>query len=396
MSGQSNEAKKIVKEIIEDLKRGKKVAEVKERFKQVLSKVDRGDITIIEDALVKEGVPIEDVKRLCEVHVAVSREISDERPMVGPGHPIFILLEEHKYVKDVADEISRLLPSLLKENEVEETVRRLREIVEHLKEYNKHKVREENALFPMIEKHGVTQPPAVMWSEHDQQRALIKEIAALLNQNDVSSLDTQKLASALRSISEMVMAHFYKEENILFPTALKLINETEWKQIKESMDDLGYCYFTPSQAIGTVEGAVAVREVKGAEITLETGTLTLEQLEAIFAHLPIDITFVDDKDSVRFFNQTRERIFPRTKAIIGRKVQKCHPQKSVEIVERILNDFRAGARDSAKFWIHLGDRYVLIQYFAVRGKDNRYLGCLEVTQDIAPIKKIEGEKRLLD
>lgn len=396
MSGQNNEVKKVIKEIIEDLKRGKRVVEVKERFKEILSQIDEGDISIIEDALVKEGLPLEDVERLCEVHVAVSKEISAREKMVGPGHPIFILLEEHKYVKDVADEIVRLLPSLSIKEEAEETVGRLAELVEHLKEYNKHKVREENALFPMIEKHGVTQPPAVMWSEHDQQRTLIKKIATLLEQETPMSEKTEELASALRSISEMIISHFYKEENILFPTALKLINEGEWKQIKHSMDDLGYCYFTPSQAIGTVEEVATIKEVKGTEVTLDTGTLTLEQLEAILSHLPIDITFVDDKDTVRFFNQTRERIFPRTKAIIGRKVQKCHPQKSVEIVDRILNEFRTGKRDSAKFWIHLGDKYVLIQYFAVRGKDNEYLGCLEVTQDIAPLKKIEGEKRLLD
>ncbi|MCQ5375326.1 MAG: DUF438 domain-containing protein [Methanomassiliicoccales archaeon] len=396
MSGQNNEVKKVIKEIIEDLKRGKRVVEVKERFKEILSQIDEGDISIIEDALVKEGLPLEDVERLCEVHVAVSKEISAREKMVGPGHPIFILLEEHKYVKDVADEIVRLLPSLSIKEEAEETVGRLAELVEHLKEYNKHKVREENALFPMIEKHGVTQPPAVMWSEHDQQRTLIKKIATLLEQETPMSEKTEELASALRSISEMIISHFYKEENILFPTALKLINEGEWKQIKHSMDDLGYCYFTPSQAIGTVEEVATIKEVKGTEVTLDTGTLTLEQLEAILSHLPIDITFVDDKDTVRFFNQTRERIFPRTKAIIGRKVQKCHPQKSVEIVDRILNEFRTGKRDSAKFWIHLGDKYVLIQYFAVRGKGNEYLGCLEVTQDIAPLKKIEGEKRLLD
>jgi len=396
MSGQNNEVKKVIKEIIEDLKRGKRVVEVKERFKEILSQIDEGDISIIEDALVKEGLPLEDVERLCEVHVAVSKEISAREKMVGPGHPIFILLEEHKYVKDVADEIVRLLPSLSIKEEAEETVGRLAELVEHLKEYNKHKVREENALFPMIEKHGVTQPPAVMWSEHDQQRTLIKKIATLLEQETPMSEKTEELASALRSISEMIISHFYKEENILFSTALKLINEGEWKQIKHSMDDLGYCYFTPSQAIGTVEEVATIKEVKGTEVTLDTGTLTLEQLEAILSHLPIDITFVDDKDTVRFFNQTRERIFPRTKAIIGRKVQKCHPQKSVEIVDRILNEFRTGKRDSAKFWIHLGDKYVLIQYFAVRGKDNEYLGCLEVTQDIAPLKKIEGEKRLLD
>ena len=131
------------------------------------------------------------------------------------------------------------------------------------------------------------------------------------------------------------------------------------------------------------------------KILFETGGLSKKELEAILNTLPVDITFIDKEDTVRYFSDSKERIFPRTKAIIGRKVQQCHPQKSVHIVDQILKDFKSGKKDAAKFWIDLEGRLIYIRYFAVRSKNGDYLGCLEVTQDITDIKKIEGEKRLL-
>lgn len=130
-------------------------------------------------------------------------------------------------------------------------------------------------------------------------------------------------------------------------------------------------------------------------MTFEIGSITKDELEALLNTLPVDITFVDKEDTVRYFSQNKERIFPRAKAIIGRKVQQCHPQKSVHVVNQILEDFRNGRRDLAEFWIQLKERLILIRYLAIRSKDNEYLGCLEVTQDITDLKKIEGEKRLL-
>ena len=135
---------------------------------------------------------------------------------------------------------------------------------------------------------------------------------------------------------------------------------------------------------------------KRGEMTFEIGSITKEELEALLNTLPVDITFVDKEDTVRYFSQNKDRIFPRAKAIIGRKVQQCHPQKSVHVVSQILDDFRDGRRDAAEFWIQLAERLILIRYFAIRSKDNEYLGCLEVTQDITDLKKIEGEKRLLE
>ena len=129
------------------------------------------------------------------------------------------------------------------------------------------------------------------------------------------------------------------------------------------------------------------------KITLPTGTLSPKELESLLDGLPVDVTFVDSQDTVRYFNRLGKRIFPRTAAVIGRKVQQCHPQKSLAKVEEILRDFRSGKRDSAEFWISLQGRMVHIRYFALR--KGSYLGCLEVSQDVTEIQKLKGEKRLL-
>ncbi|GAG93074.1 unnamed protein product, partial [marine sediment metagenome] len=192
---------------------------------------------------------------------------------------------------------------------------------------------------------------------------------------------------------------FYKENNILFPTALKVISENEWREIRGQCDELGYCCFTPEYAKEVAEPfgkpASEPPPVEKGKILFETGELSTEELETVLNTLPVDITFVDKEDGVRYFSQSKERIFPRTKAVIGRKVQQCHPQKSLHVVEQILNDFKKNKGDVAEFWINLKGRLIYIRYFAVRDKNEEYLGCLEVTQDITDIKKIEGEKRLL-
>ena len=142
--------------------------------------------------------------------------------------------------------------------------------------------------------------------------------------------------------------------------------------------------------------AVKTTEAVAGELPLNTGALTLEQINLMLCNLPVDITFVDENDTVRYFSQTRQRIFARTEAIIGRKVQNCHPPQSVGRVQKILDDFRTGQRSEADFWINMGEKMVYIRYFALRDAKNNYRGTIEVTQDIAAIRQLEGERRLLD
>jgi PAS domain S-box-containing protein len=179
---------------------------------------------------------------------------------------------------------------------------------------------------------------------------------------------------------------------------LRILAQDEWRDIKQQFDELGYCSFTPvgAEALPEDRAAPAAKsEVEGG-VSFETGSLSREELEAILNTLPVDITFVGKDDKVRYFNQCEDRIFPRTRAIIGRSVQQCHPQKSLHVVNRIVEDLREGRQDVFEFWMNHQGRFVHVRYFSVRDENGEYLGTLEVTQHITDIKKLEGEKRLLD
>jgi PAS domain S-box-containing protein len=312
-------------------------------------------------------------------------------------------MEEHKMLIKFADELRDAVKDLKAAKgygAVNEKRQHLNNIAKLFRDSESHYVREENVLFPYLEKHGVTHPPAIMWSEHNKIREIEKGLYGLIErQEHIAFVDFPwPLQQGALALAEMLSNHFSKENNILFPTALQVMEQGEWKDIRHQFDELGYCTFTPGSAIVAAEKAEAADaqpEIKGA-VTFETGALSKEELEAIFDTLPVDVTFVDSNDVVRYFSQSKDRIFPRTKAVIGRKVQLCHPQQSVHVVERILSDFKSDKRDAASFWIDLKGRKVYIRYFAVRDKGGRYLGCLEVTQDITDIQGIKSEKRLLE
>ncbi len=393
------ERKELLKDLIRRLHAGAETDRIKEEFAHVLKEIGPLEISKIEEELIKDGMEKEEIHRLCDIHLAVFKEtIESQKIETQPGHPVYILLKEHEFVKNVVGEICDVLSGVEKTKGFDKTaLERSRVLLKHLKEYEKHKVREENTLFPYLEKHDLAGPPAIMWAEHDEQRKKVKETDEVLSSEAdvVSEGFTANLVSHLKDLATLIPNHFYKEENILFPTALKLLSDEEWKEIKASMDDLGYCDFTPKEAIGERVESAKPAEKTGERVVFETGSLSKKELEAMLDSLPVDITFVDSNDTVRYFSQTKDRIFPRTKTIIGRKVQQCHPQKSVHVVNQILDDFRNGRKDAAEFWLQMGERTIYIRYFAVRDEAASYLGCLEVTQDIAPIKKIEGEKRLL-
>ncbi len=394
--------KRMLKELIKALHAGANPDEVKQRFKEALKDVGPLEVAKVEEELIAEGMPQEEVRRLCDVHLAVFREsLEGPKSEVPPGHPIHILLKEHELVRGFVQKISPLLSRVEQAkdyDEIKNELPKIGELLRHLKEYEKHKVREENSLFPCLEKHGVTQPPSIMWTEHDEQRREIKEASETLEAKEVLGFKEfeDRLHSSLDKLTHFIPDHFYKEENILFPTALKLISEKEWLEIKASMDELGYCYFTPREAIGVKVGVAKEVKEQREGITFETGSMTRGELEAMLNSLPIDITFVDKEDTVRYYSQSKERLFPRAKAVIGRKVQQCHPEKSIHLIDRILDDLRSGNRDFAEFWVDVKGRKIYIRYFAVRDSAGRYLGCVGVDQDITDIQRLEGERRLLE
>lgn len=400
--GKRKNKKQMIKELIKKLHAGIKPDKVKEEFKDILKDIEPKDVAEVEEELIKEGMPREEVQRLCDVHLAVFKESVEKEKLLAPsGHPIHTLMEEHKILLQFVDELKDITQKIEQAQDftsVGKEMEQLSHIVAHLKDSESHYVREENVLFPYLEKHGVTQPPAIMWSEHNQIREIKKKLYEVVEQRKSTGLDdfAKKLDDVAISLSDILQNHFYKENNILFPTALKVITENEWGGVKKEFDELGYCCFTPESAKEAPQKVqiTAPEAALEGKIVFETGSFSEGELEALLNSLPVDITFVDREDTVCYFNRSKERIFPRTKAVIGRKVQQCHPQKSLDKVEQILNDFKNNKRDVAKFWINLKGRLVYIRYFAVR-KNGEYLGTLEVTQDITDIKKIEGEKRLL-
>jgi PAS domain S-box-containing protein len=398
------ERKEALKDLIRSLHEGADPEKMKAKFKEILEGVTPVEVARIEEELVTEGMPREEIHRLCEVHLTLFKESIEKEKVLAPeGHPINILMEEHKILLGFAGDLSKVAKALKEAGGLQasgDEMEHLNSIVEHFKDSESHYLREENVLFPHLEKHGVTQPPAIMWIEHDRIRQIEKGLYATVETREVAGFHrfAMKLEETALALGEMLSSHFYKENNVLFPTALKVIETNEWTDMRKQFDEIGYCCFTPQPAklvVEKVEHSVPVQVTEGA-ITLETGSFSKAELEAMLNTLPVDITFVDKDDTVRYFSQGKDRIFVRTKAIVGRKVQQCHPQKSVHKVNQILESFKKGSRDVAEFWIDLKGRLVHIRYLAVRDKNGAYVGCLEVTQDITNIKKLEGEKRLLD
>lgn len=386
------EKKKILKEIIKQLHSGLSPEELKNRFKNLLSHVTSTEITQLEEELIKEGMNREDIRKLCDLHIELFKEsLEKETVLAPPGHPIHILMEEHKIFINMAKELLNNITCYL-EGKMNEHLEKLKKLAVDLRNTESHYLREENVFFSYLEKYGITEPPKMMWNEHDNIREIKKEIYEYLAKGNYDSLK-----DASFRLVEMLSTHFYKENNILFPAGMRTINEIEWVKIRKEFDDIGYNFIEPpffSGAAMMEEKVMSYGEEHS--VNFETGNLFFDEIEAIFNTLPVDITFVDRDDKVCYFSQTKDRIFLRTPAIIGRKVQQCHPEKSLHVVNKILNDFKEGRRDKAQFWINLNGRFILIQYFAVRNKKGTYLGCLEVTQDITEIKKLEGEKRLLE
>jgi DUF438 domain-containing protein len=268
-----------------------------------------------------------------------------------------------------------------------------------IREAQKHFQREENVLFPYMEKHGVTGPPAAMWSEHEVLRAKEKDLLSLIARQRY--MDKMEFVTNLRCQSALLLSllnvHFYKENHVLFPMAIRTLDFHEWNDARKQFDEIGCCNFVQHHA--TMEFApVKVEESAptGEEIVLPTGRFSRSELEMVLNALPVDFTFVDDHDRVRYFSGSSDRIFVRTPAVLGREVQNCHPQKSVHVVQHIIDGFKEGTRDQAEFWINMQGRFIHIRYFPLRDKQGKYQGVLEVTQDVTGIRKLEGEKRLLN
>ena len=395
-----------LKDVIKKLHQGYSVSELMENFNELLEGASTQEIIHIEQALIAEGLPIEQIQFLCDIHVALFKQSLDQQlpPEMQPGHPIYSFQAENEFVELLLHALDEKIENL-KTKDDSALRAQIRKEIEKLQEYNKHYLRKENLLFPMLERHDFTGPSSVMWGIHDEIRANWKDLGALL-QNPQT--DLKEILDSYSKLQYMIREMFYKEDRILFPNALERLSEKDWAIIYAGEDEIGFAFITrgkdwkpggvatDSQVLANNENTNDLKEMKMVELTLQVGKLSAKQVDILLRNLPVDVTFVDENDQVAFYSQSRERIFPRTPAVIGRKVQQCHPPASVDKVQKILDDFRSGARDEAEFWIQMNGRFIHIRYFAVKDENGTYCGTIEVTQDITNIRKLEGEKRLLD
>lgn len=393
-----------LKKLILEIHNGVSAEETKAKLSEMFGTIPYGEVVQAEQELIAEGLPAEEILKYCDLHSdALKGNVNlDSAKEVPTGHPVHTFVQENVQIAKQIDAM-RLYKIQLQRGDIDSAaidkiILSIRTTLNNLMDVEKHYVRKENLLFPFLEKYEITGPPMVMWGKHDEARGFLKssikvfDTTEKLGKEEILSFYEFLFDQTLNSISEMI----YKEEKILFPMCMDILNDIDWYEVYRQTDAIGYCLYDP-QVEWKPEIEIPTQQKKNEEnrVQLSTGAFTIEELEAVFSSLPVDLTFVDKDDMVKYFSHGKDRIFERSRAILGRKVQFCHPPSSVHIVERILNDFRSGAQSEAKFWINFRGKYVHIAYYAVRGANGEYLGTLEVTQDINQFRKVEGERRLL-
>jgi len=396
---------RVLKDIIKHLHAGNPPEQVQRQMQEIARQTDASEIMAMEQELIAEGMPVEEVRSMCDLHSKVTRDVLVQLPIrkaIAPGHPVDTFRRENEALRGTIAAMTQTLAELQSTKEAagaSPILLRFRQSFNDLMDIDKHYQRKEHALFSCLERHGITGPSKVMWAKDDEVRNLLKRLGECLHSSlaDLDKWKTNLVEAAnvaLKAVQEMI----YKEENILLPMSLETLSEDEWGEIWSVSPKYGWCIVEPQQgytpAVSTRPESMKV-PTSGA-LMLPTGNVSLEQLAAVFSTLPLDLTFVDADDRVAFFTEGPDRIFARSKAIIGRKVQHCHPPRSVETVDRILDDFRAGRQNVAEFWINFHDKFVHVRYFAVRSSDGAYLGTVELTQDLTPLRALQGERRLLE
>jgi len=410
----NEEKQEALKNIVKDLSEGSDVKSVQKQFKKIIENVSPEEIAEMEQSMIDGGVPVEHVQSLCDVHVKVFEDTlskqKSKKPL--PGHPVHTYREENKYLHKLLKKVKKEVKQVVKKQDSSS----FREVFDDLKQVEIHFQRKENQLFPFLETVNFTGPSRVMWGKQDEIRLMIKQIDASLTENSYKNLSQQ-----VRKLSKALSGMIFMEEKILFPTALRKLPEQAWKDMRRGENEIGYAWvkpgnlwdpdiLKPAKGVSEFEKLLAKsekikeeREKKEAaknsdevKLPLQVGEMTLKQINLMLNGLPLDISFVDENDKVLYYSGGKERLFPRSPGVIGRKVRNCHPPKSAHIVQKIVDSFRNHEKTEAEFYFQLKETFVHIRYFPVYDENNNYRGVIEVSQDITDIRKLEGQKKLLD
>ena len=366
-----------------------------EKHQQFINTVTPVETMQTIDKLLSEGLSNETVKtnvgKILNVFYKSLSSYKWNRP--GEGHFLYYLMLENREVQKIMAELKSVIKVYFKgENQnFPALLFKLRLLVEQLKAYELHYIKKENILFPYIEKaFPQYRCLQIMWSFHDDFRRSMKVLETILL---AEIPDKDLLNREMGKLFFVVLPIIFREEQIIFPVAIRAIPEKFWTEMLEQSHETGWCFIDqPDNIINPGK----ISHNLDDKINLSTGYLNPAQLIMLLNNLPVDITFIDENDEVQYYSGGKHRIFPRSNAIIGRKVQNCHPPESVHIVNEIINAFRNRLKDNADFWIQIRDRFIYIRYFAIRNEQGEYKGTMEVSQDATEVRSLQGECRLLE
>lgn len=376
--------------------------EARLQIKERVGKVSAYHVAYIEQTMTEETSD-ECIRE--DVHAVINMlgdQIDNSMPNLPADHPIMHYLKENEEMKRLLLAVEDLVQYPMIKNQ-------WLELYDKISQYPIHYKRKQNQLYPMLERKGFTRPTTTMWTFDDMVRDEIREAERLLreDQEDAFIKQQERVLLYARDLME-------KEEFILYPTSMALISEEEFEDMKSGDQEIGFAFFEVEHK--TTENKVETQPKEqnnfandlqalltkygysaggGDKLDVTTGKLTLEQVNLIYKHLPIDISFVDENELVCFYSDTDHRIFPRSKNVIGREVMNCHPRKSAHIVREVIDKLRSGEQDKAEFWINKPGLFIYIIYVAVRDKDGKFRGVLEMMQDCTHIRALEGSQTLL-
>lgn len=390
MDTSTADRKEKVKDIILALHKGLPVQQAKARFETEVGDISATEIAQIEQELLTEGMSVDEVKKLCNVHALLfERSLKEQMTSEeATSHPVHLFKLENR-------EIEKITASL-KDAAARKDRAAVGGLLEKLRPLEVHYTKKEQLLFPFLEREGFMGPSKVMWGKHNDIRAMFKDaLLTLETAEDFELYREKKLDPLIEEIDGMI----FKEEQILFPTSIEKLKPDDWLEILKQGSELGYAFIEGPGEIDRLmkelkANLCAESGAADGYVDFPTGRVSVNELMVILKTLPVDISFVGADNRVKYFSESSDRIFVRTKAVIGREVKNCHPPQSVDRVMTVIEELRSGKSKSVDFWLTIKGRLIYIRYFGIFDGNGTYLGTLEVTQDITDLQKLAGEKRL--
>ena len=384
------ERQEILKNLMLRLHAGEDKGVIQEEFNEVFDEITPYEIQLMERNLMSEGITFAEIMSLCNVHANLMGSKVNTQTTVAdfeqPGHPVHVMKMENLAIRGALDRVERLLVNFLetKDSTIEKGLRRQ---ISLLDQFENHYQRKEYAMFPLMEKKGITAPPKVMWGVHDQIRDLYRDFKNALNDGKESTLEEFQIARD--EMLEMIQ----KEENILIPMVEQVFHVDDWETIASQSPEYGYCIVKPEKEWAVKKSFSPVKEEtqidSEGDIPLSTGSLSLKELNLILNLLPMELSFVDAQNIVKYYNEGNgeEKIFKRTPSAIGRDVILCHPPRVHETVQTIFEQLKSKQKEKEEMWFKTQDKMVHVTYHAVWDEEGKYRGCLEYVQDIKPLVK---------